>query len=265
MCLIRRVCRASTYASEGGAVTCIDRDGTAAMRIAKLIPEAGGTALSLTADATDLASMDRAVQEVVRAWGQIDVLHNNVGATIMGGPAELSEADYIRGIEMNLGTVWRSSKLVLPQMVKAGRGAIVNISSLAAIRWTGYKYFAYSAAKAEVNHATVTMALQYARQGIRANCVMPGVIDTPLVYREIAGTYGSDEEIRAARAAMVPCGFAGRPQDVAAAALFLASDDARFINGVCIPVDGGQHASAAGAPHSHSSQFEPPEGVSAQT
>lgn len=126
---------------------------------------------------------------------------------------------------------------------RAGRGAIVNISSLAALRWTGYPYFAYYAAKAAVNQATVALALQYASRGIRANAVVPGAIDTPLIYKQIAGQYRSIEELRATRAKAVPMGRMGTAWDVANAALFLASSDAGFINGVCLPVDGGQSCS----------------------
>jgi NAD(P)-dependent dehydrogenase (short-subunit alcohol dehydrogenase family) len=125
-------------------------------------------------------------------------------------------------------------------MLRQGGGAIVNISSLAAIRWTGYPYFAYYATKAAVNQATVALAMQYARQGIRANCIMPGLIDTPLIYRQISGQYASVEEMIAARNAAVPVGRMGTAWDVANAAVFLASDEAQFITGVCLPVDGGQ-------------------------
>ncbi len=238
---------AAAYAAEGALVACLDHEATAADRIAELIEEAGGRALPLVASATDMGQMEAAVTRTLGLAGRIDVLHNNVGATVMGGPVEIGEPEFLRAVELNLGSVWRSCKLVIPHMVARGGGAIVNISSLAAIRWTGYEYFAYSAAKAAVNQATVAVALQYARQGIRANCILPGAIDTPLIYREIAGSYGSVEEMRAARGAMVPCGFTGKPEDVAAAALFLASDEARFITGVCLPVDGGQSASATGA------------------
>lgn len=254
---------AAAYAREGGRVLCIDHDSAAAARIAGIIADEGGEALALSADATDLAAMRAAVTEAINRFGRIDVLHNNVGATVMGGPVELSEAEYLRGIELNLGSVWRSCKLVIPHMLSGGGGAIVNISSMAATRWTGYEYFAYATAKAAVNQATLAVALQYAGRGIRANCVLPGAIDTPLVYRDIAGGQGSVEELRARRAAMVPCGFAGEPRDVAAAALFLASDEARFINGVCLPVDGGQSASAAGTPPA-ATQTAPPMAATAQ-
>jgi NAD(P)-dependent dehydrogenase (short-subunit alcohol dehydrogenase family) len=130
--------------------------------------------------------------------------------------------------------------VVIPHMLQQGGGAIVNISSLAAIRWTGYPYFAYYAAKAAVNQATVALAMQYARRGIRANCIMPGLIDTPLIHKQISGQYTSVEEMIAARNAAVPVGKMGTAWDIANAAVFLASDEAQFITGVCLPVDGGQ-------------------------
>ena len=148
-------------------------------------------------------------------------------------------------MDLNLGSVHRTLRAVLPQMLAQGSGAIVNVSSLAAIRWTGYPYFAYYAAKAAVNQATVAVALQYAAQGIRANCIMPGLLDTPLIHAQIAGHYDSPEAMIAARNRMVPMGRMGTAWDVAAAAVFLASDESRFITGVCLPVDGGQSCSAA--------------------
>ena len=107
----------------------------------------------------------------------------------MGGPVELTEEQFEAAVKLNLGPVYRTAKAVIPHMLRQGGGAIVNISSLAAIRWTGYPYFAYYATKAAVNQATVALAMQYARQGIRANCIMPGLIDTPLIYRQISGQY----------------------------------------------------------------------------
>ncbi|HEV7418149.1 MAG TPA: SDR family oxidoreductase, partial [Tianweitania sediminis] len=143
-------------------------------------------------------------------------------------------------VDLNLGSVYRTAKAVIPQMLQAGGGAIVNISSLAAMRYTGYPYFAYYATKAAVNQATVAIAIQYAAQGIRANCVVPGLIDTPLIYKQISGQYASADEMVAARNAAIPGKKMGDAWDIAHAALFLASDEAKFINGVCLPVDGGQ-------------------------
>ena len=182
----------------------------------------------------------------MKAFGRIDILHNNVGTTLMGGPVDIDEAAWHRSMDINVGSVYRTSKAVLPQMIKQGSGVIINISSLAAIRWAGYPYFAYYAAKAAVNQATVAIALQYARHGIRANAILPGAIDTPLIYREISSQYGSVEEMRAARDRAVPTGKMGTAWDIAHAAVFLASDEASFINGVCLPVDGGQSCSIVG-------------------
>lgn len=235
---------ALAYAAEGAQVICVDNDCEAAERSRFHIEASGGRAIAMRADATKLDELEMLVGDVEQKFGRIDVLHNNIGVTVMGGPVDLAEADYQRAVELNLGSVYRTCKAVLPVMEKAGRGAIVNVSSLAAIRWTGYAYFAYSAAKAAVNQATVSVAMEYAARGIRANCVMPGAIDTPMLQQAIAGTYGTAAEMRQARLAMVPMQCNGSPDDVAQAALFLASDDARFITGVCLPVDGGQSCSA---------------------
>jgi NAD(P)-dependent dehydrogenase (short-subunit alcohol dehydrogenase family) len=231
---------ALAYAAAGGTVICVDRDIAAAERTAGDARAVGGTANAVTADVSDLAALEALAAEILREHGRVDVMHNNVGAVVMGGPVELAEADFERAVSLNLGSVYRTAKAFIPAMLEGGGGAIVNTSSLAAIRWTGYPYFAYSAAKAAVNQATVAIAMEYARQGIRANCVIPGAIDSPLIYRQIASNYASREAMQADRAAMVPLGFMGQPEDVAAASVFLASDLARFITGVCLPVDGGQ-------------------------
>ncbi len=231
---------AVVYAREGARVVAVDLDPAAAEETAAIVRAEGGEALALGADVTDLAAVEAAVAGGIARFGRIDVLHNNVGVVLPGGPVELDEAAFRRNLDVNLGSVLRTAKAVLPHFLERGRGAIVNISSIAAVRWTGYPYFAYYAAKAAVNQATVALALQYAPHGIRANCVMPGLIDTPLIYRQIAGHYSSAEEMVAARARAVPLGRMGTAWDVAHAAAFLASDDAGFITGVCLPVDGGQ-------------------------
>lgn len=231
---------AVAYAREGARVACVDLVETSAAETAAIIGEEGGEAMAIAADVTESASIGAAVAAVVEKFGRIDMLHNNVGVTHMGGPAELSEEQFQASIDLNIGPVYRTARAVLPHMLRQGGGVIVNISSLAAIRWTGYPYFAYYATKAAVNQATVALAMQYARNGIRANCIMPGLIDTPLIYKQISGQYASVEEMVAARNAAVPVGRMGTAWDVANAAVFLASDEAQFITGVCLPVDGGQ-------------------------
>nr|WP_230980302.1 SDR family oxidoreductase [Oryzicola mucosus] len=234
------------YAREGATVACIDLSEDAARETADIIENEGGRAIAIAADATKLDSVEAAVAQTLSAFGSISILHNNVGVTHMGGPTELSEAQFQLSVDLNLGSVYRTAKAVIPHMVEAGGGAIVNISSLAGIRWTGYPYFAYCATKAAVNQATVAIAIQYAPQGIRANCVVPGLIDTPLIYKQISSQYASVEEMVAARNSAVPGGKMGDAWDIAHAALFLASDEAKFINGVCLPVDGGQSCTVIG-------------------
>jgi NAD(P)-dependent dehydrogenase (short-subunit alcohol dehydrogenase family) len=237
---------AVAYAREGARVVAIDRVEHAARETVESIEAEHHQALAVQADVTDTGSVAAAVESAVRAFGRIDILHNNVGTTVMGGPVELDEDVWKRSLDVNLGSVYRTSKAVLPHMVRQGRGVIINISSLASIRWAGYPYFAYYAAKAAVNQATVALAMQYARQGIRANAILPGAVDTPLIYREISSQYGSIEEMRTARDRAIPMGKMGTAWDIANAAVFLASDEAAFITGVCLPVDGGQSCVMAG-------------------
>jgi hypothetical protein len=231
---------AVTYAREGARVVAIDMSEAAAAETAALIADEGHEALALAADVTDLASIEAVVAATIARFGRIDILHNNVGVVLHGGPPDLDEEAFRRNLDLNVGSVFRTAKAILPHFMAAKRGAIVNISSIAAVRWTGYPYFAYYTAKAAVNQATVALAMQYAPYGIRANCVMPGLIDTPLIYKQISSQYASAEEMVAARARAVPLGRMGSAWDVAKAAAFLASDDAGFITGVCLPVDGGQ-------------------------
>jgi hypothetical protein len=228
------------YAREGAEVACVDLSLTAAQETHDLIASEGLRSIAVAADVTKQSSVDEAVAEVMDAFGGIDILHNNVGVTHMGGPVDLSADAFQASVDLNIGSVYRTAKAVLPIMEGQAAGVIINISSLAAIRWTGYPYFAYYAMKAAVNQSTVAIAMQYARLGIRANCILPGLIDTPLIYKQISSQYASAEEMIAARSRSVPVGRMGDAFDIARAAVFLASDEAKFITGVCLPVDGGQ-------------------------
>jgi NAD(P)-dependent dehydrogenase (short-subunit alcohol dehydrogenase family) len=230
------------FAREGAKVACVDRDPAAAEETAAIIRNEGGAAIALAADVTRDADVIATVAATMAQWGRIDVLHNNVGLATMGGPVELSEEAWRRTMDVNVTGLFLACKHVLPIMLTQGKGAIVNVSSLAGIRYTGYPYIAYYAAKGAVNQFTVGLALQHAAEGVRVNAVMPGLVDTPLIHQQIAGQYKSAAEMVAARDALSPTGKMGTAWDVAHAALFLASDEAAYVNGVCLPVDGGLHA-----------------------
>mgnify|MGYP000626758572 CR=1 FL=1 len=233
------------YAREGATMVAVDRDLAAAEATAAIIAELGGSVSAHAADVTDSAQVGAVVDAALARHGRIDVLHNNVGTTIMGGPVELTEAQWHTVLDVNLTSAFLTCKHVLPGMVERGRGAIVNISSIAAIRYTGYPYAAYYAAKAGVNQLTVGLALQYAAQGIRVNAIMPGLMNTPLIYQQISGQYADAAAMAKARDAACPMGRMGTAWDIAAAAVFLASDEASYITGVCLPVDGGLTCRAA--------------------
>ncbi len=235
---------AVTYARHGARIVCVDIDRDAANETVGLIQADGGNAIAVTCDITNDAHVAAAVDTAMDAYGTIDVLHNNVGHAAMGGPIELSEAEWRRELDLNVNGVFRSCKHVLPIMLDRGRGAIINISSSAALRYMGYDYASYYAAKGAVNQLTVGLALQYAARGIRVNAICPGLIDTPLIHRQISGAYDSTDDMLAQRHAASPTGKMGTAWDVANAALFLASDEARYINAVCLPVDGGLTARA---------------------
>jgi NAD(P)-dependent dehydrogenase (short-subunit alcohol dehydrogenase family) len=185
------------------------------------------------------------VADVAKRFGRIDILHNNVGTTTMGGPPDLTEEQWQRALDTNVTGAFLACKFVIPHMIAAGKGVITNISSAAAVRYTGYPYASYYAAKGAVNQFTIGLAIQYARQGIRANAIMPGMMDTPLIHQQISGQYASAEEMVRARHEATPMGRMGTGFDVANAAVFLASDEAQYITGVCLPVDGGLTARCA--------------------
>jgi NAD(P)-dependent dehydrogenase (short-subunit alcohol dehydrogenase family) len=234
---------ATTFARHGARTVVIDRDGDAAQRTVDAIRELGGEGLALVADATDEDGLAAAVAAALQAYDRIDVVHNNVGATRLGGPTELSLQEWRATMAVNLDSVFLSAQLTIPHLLRT-RGSIVNVSSTASIRWTGYAYPAYAAAKAAVNQLTRSLALQYADRGVRVNAILAGLIDTPLVYRQLAGGAAA-AEVSARRAALSPTGAMGTAHDVANAALFLASDEAAYVTGTLLPVDGGLHVRVA--------------------
>lgn len=227
------------YARDGAAVAALDIRLAAAKETVNLIRAEGGVAEAFQCDVTDTVQVQVAVDAVMARFGRIDVLHNNVGLPEMGQTDSITDEAWQRVMAANLDSVMKTCRAVLPIMVRQGKGAIVNTSSIAAVRYTGYPYPAYYAGKAAVNHLTASIALEYARRGIRANAIMPGMMNTPHIRQNIVGQYASEAEMVAKRDAMCPMGRMGTGWDVARAAAFLASDEADYITGQCLAVDGG--------------------------
>ncbi|PZU93827.1 MAG: 3-oxoacyl-ACP reductase [Chelatococcus sp.] len=233
---------AAAYARAGAKVVAVDLNGAAADATRDIILSEGHEAIAVAADTTRLEDVQRSVEAALAAFGRIDILHNNVGITSQGGPVETSEETWDRVMTVNVKSMFLTCKAVLPVMEAQAAGAVINIGALGGVRWTGYAYCAYAASKGAVNSFTQSIALQYAGKGIRANCILPGVMDTPHIYKQISGFYQDDEAMVAARHKMSPTGRMGDGWDVAHAAVFLASDEARYVNGVELFVDGGMHA-----------------------
>lgn len=245
---------AITYAREGADVVIVDltdeavTDALVRVRLECADQELTPQLLGVVGDATDDASMRDAIAQTIERFGKIDVLHNNVGIARMGGPIEQSLEEWQQVLNVNLTSMFITCKHVLPHMLERRSGSIVNIGSVGGMRYIGYNYPSYSATKGAVAQFTQNLAIEYAGMGIRANTVAPGYIDSPMIYRQISEAYDTVEEMVAARDALSPTGKMGDSFDVANAALFLASDEARYINGVCLPVDGGLVQSVVTAP-----------------
>ncbi len=237
---------ALVFAREGARVCCVDRHLDSARETASLITAAGGDAMALQADVTDETAIESAVASCREAWRRIDILHNNVGVSVEGGDAGLADittAAFEHIMDVNLLGTMLSCKHVLPVMRDQGGGAIVNISSASAY-WTAHPTVLYPASKMAMISFTRQLAIQHADRGIRANVILPGLMDTPMaVDRRVESLGRAREDIAAERDARVPLlGKMGNGWDVAHAALFLASDEARFITGIEMPVDGGSLA-----------------------
>jgi NAD(P)-dependent dehydrogenase (short-subunit alcohol dehydrogenase family) len=231
------------FAQEGAKILAVDRDLGSAEDTAALAAKEGGECIAFQADVTREATLAAVMTAAIERWGRIDILHNNVGVSVGGGDKpieELSEEAYDRVSAINLRGTIMACKHALPIMRQQRAGAIVNISSVAAFENT-YPLVTYKVTKAGMVAFTQQLALQNAPYGIRANCILPGLMDTPMaVDTRARASNRSRLEIVAERDAKVPLrGKMGTGWDVANAALFLASDEANFITGVTLPVDGG--------------------------
>lgn len=231
------------FAREGARVFCVDLNPAAAEETVALIRGEGGEAEAAQADASKTADVGRVVAACLDRYGRIDVLDNNVGIAEVGGVVELTEEVWDRVFAVNLKSCYLAMKHVIPIMQRQGGGSIVNISSIASIRYTGVPYATYSATKAAMNHLTRTTAVEYAARRIRVNAVLPGLMKTPMVEHSagLARSYagGDVEAMWRARDAQVPMGHMGDAWDVAHAALFLASDESKYVTGIELVVDGG--------------------------
>ncbi|WP_081770334.1 SDR family NAD(P)-dependent oxidoreductase [Brevibacterium sp. VCM10] len=194
---------------------------------------------TVVADVGDEDSLAAAFAHCADRLGGPTVLHYNVGIVVNGGVDDLATDGFRRALDINLTGAFSAIKHALPHMRTAGHGSIITVSSVGGMRYMGYDYPAYAASKAGLIELTKVVGAQYASEGIRANSIAPGLIETPLIHRSISGHYDSVEEMLAARHAQSPTGSMGRPEDVADLAVFLASRESTYINSTLIPVDGG--------------------------
>jgi NAD(P)-dependent dehydrogenase (short-subunit alcohol dehydrogenase family) len=234
---------AVTFAREGAEVLCVDRNASAAEETVKIIASEGGNATAFTADVSRAVEVEAMVEACLKIYDRIDVLDNNVGIAEMGSVIEVSEAEWDRVFAVNLKSAFLTMKHVIPVMRRQGGGSIINISSIASIRHLGISYVTYATSKAAMNQMTRTTAVEFAAGRIRVNAILPGLMKTPMVEHSagLAASYakGDIEAMWRARDAQVPMGHMGEAWDVANAALFLASDESRYITGIELVVDGG--------------------------
>ncbi len=228
-------------AEEGARVIAVDRDLT---HLEETLDRAGAVRaaiVSMCCDVTDGVAVAAMAAGALERYGRLDVLVNNVGGSAAGGPVAMDEAVFDAQVAFNLKSAFLMLKHVLPAMERQGGGAVVNVSSTSGLRWTGAAQVAYAACKAGVLQMTRVVAAEYASRGIRVNAVVPGQLHTPMVEARLAGQRagGDVDALLRQRVARIPLGFMGDGRDTAAAALYLASDEARFVTGAEIVVDGG--------------------------
>ena len=220
------------FAREGARVLLADQTRKAAEETLEMIRGEKGEAEAFEADVTRSADCRAMVDDAVRRWGRLDILDNNVGIGGRSTVVEVDEAEWDHLMKVNVTSMMLTSKHAIPAMVKSGGGAIVNISSISALRPRGLT--PYSVSKGAVIALTRAMAVDHAPQGIRVNCIAPGPVYTPMVY-----SGGMSADLRERRRQASPLGLEGTGWDIGYAALYLCSDEARYVTGVVLAVDGG--------------------------
>lgn len=228
------------YAREGAKVFAVDRDEAAAGETAAIIQGEGHAGIAHAADVTDEAQVTAMVEACLGAYGRIDVLHNNVGIGGRGGVVETPVALWHRVMTVNVFSMFLTCKAVIPHFLKQGGGAIVNISSLSGVRALRPEV-AYATSKGAVNSLTVNIAMEYADKGVRCNAILPGLMNTPMVREALAKGFSEEESaaVMRGRDTLSPTGTMGEGWDVAHAALYLASDEAAYVNGTLFHVNAG--------------------------
>ncbi len=229
------------FAEEGAKIFAVDREAERLRETVERVTKAGGAIATHLCDVTRAEDVARMVEACLKTYGRIDVLINNVGGSAAGGPVEMSEEVWDAQVDFNLTSVFLACKHVIAVMEKQGGGAIVNIASTSGLRFTGNAQVGYAATKAGVIQLSRVVAVQYASKGIRVNTVVPGQLHTPMVEARLARQRagGDVTELLKQRRKRIPLAIEGDGRDTANAALFLASDEARFVTGTEIVVDGG--------------------------
>ena len=229
------------FIEEGASVLAVDRSPDALVDTMALVKASKDMIASHICDVTDADQLEGMIDACQKHFGGLDILVNNVGGSAKGGAVDLSAAAWQAQIDYNLTSVFTACKLALPLMVAQKSGAIVNIASTSGLRWTGAAQVGYAASKAGVIQLSRVTAVEFAKHGIRVNTVVPGQLHTPMVEARLAGqrACGDVDALLQQRLVRIPLGFMGDGRDTANAVLFLASDEARFITGTEIVVDGG--------------------------
>lgn len=232
------------FAEEGAKVFAVDLKAGPMEDTLNRTREAGGDIAPHLCDVTSRAAVEEMVANCIAHFGRVDILINNVGGSAKGGPAEMDEDTWNAQVDFNLKSVYLTCRSVLPHMAERGSGVIVNTASTSGLRWTGAAQAAYAATKAGVIQFSRVVGVEYAPKGVRVNTVVPGQLHTPMVEARLAGQRagGDVDALLASRLARIPLGFMGDGRDTANAALFLASDEARFVTATEIVVDGGMTA-----------------------
>jgi len=232
------------FAEEGARIFAVDLRSDTMEETLERVRAAGGEIEPYLCDVTDRASVEAMVAACIDRFSTIDLLVNNVGGSAKGGPTDLDEAGWDRQMDFNLKSVYLTCRAVLPHMAEKGAGAIVNTSSTSGTRFTGSPQIAYASAKAAIIHFSKVTAVEFAPRGVRVNTVVPGQLHTPMVESRLAGQRmgGDVEALLQSRVRRIPLGWMGDGRDTANAALFLCSDEARFVTGTEIVVDGGMSA-----------------------